>query len=55
MNDPILKEKAVQILNTFSEEQLNAFITLFGGLNGGEPPNEESLDEQSSGEKQSTE
>lgn len=54
MNDPILKEKAVQILNTFSEEQLNAFITLFGGLNGDEPPNVEILDEQSSRENQST-
>lgn len=50
-----LKEKATQILNTFNEEQLNAFIPLFGGLNGGEPPNEESLDEQSSGEDQSAE
>lgn len=42
MNDPILKEKAVQILNTFSEEQLAAFITLFGKPDGGEPPIEES-------------
>lgn len=28
-----LKEKATQILDTFSEEQLAAFVTLFGSLN----------------------
>lgn len=34
-----IKEKAMQILNTFSEEQLVAFVVLFGGvLNIIEPP-----------------
>ena len=42
------KESAVQILDTFSEEQLAAFITLFGGLIGSKPLNEESLEVQSS-------
>lgn len=40
-----IKEKALQILNTFSEEQLAAFVVLFCGvLNNTEPParNEES-------------
>ena len=33
------KEKALQILDTFSEEQLAAFVVLFGGiLNSTEPP-----------------
>lgn len=39
-----LKEKATQILNTFSEEQLAAFVTLFGSLNdkqSGEPSEED--------------
>lgn len=34
-----LREKAAQILDTFSEEQLAAFVVLFGGvLNNTEPP-----------------
>lgn len=40
-----LREKAAQILDMFSEEQLAAFVVLFGGvLNITEPParNEES-------------
>ena len=34
-----IKEKALQILDTFSEKQLAAFVVLFGGiLNSTEPP-----------------